>query len=245
MKAPATLAVLAALALSTANTGWPAPVDAAPAGRTKTARPADPGVAALIAAQKNIAWLTADFTLTIGGAGENGSDFIARGKVWLASGRRYRVEYTSPESQVLVSDGRQRWLYLKKINQVQLQALPANGNPQEFFLEIGGGLPDLIRRCRVRVERPKNQQTPGRVFELTPLEGQDLQFAQAKIRVQGKKLLPQRVDIQAARPVTVEFQAVTAYSRADLKKKPGTAVPEEKFTFTPPPGAEVIENLWQ
>lgn len=195
----------------------------------------------LATAQKCIADITGEFALTVRGAGRDGGDMKARGRVWLASGRRYRVEYTEPEAQLLVSNGKQRWLYMKKINQVQIQELPPAGNPSELFLELGGGLPVLISRCLVR-RLP--DEAGARVYELTPRAGEDLQFQRARLHLTGDKLLPKRVDVDAARQVSVEFTDVSAHTRAEVEARPQTGLPASLFTFTPPEGAEVIEPLW-
>jgi outer membrane lipoprotein-sorting protein len=194
----------------------------------------------IITAQERLAEVAADFKLTVAGAARGAADLVAEGQVWLASGRRYRVQYRKPEVQVLVSDGRQRWLYLKKINQVQIQPLPPAGNPSEFFLELGGGLPALVTRCHVR-RLPEDGG--ARVYELTPRPGSELQFQTARLWLAGDNLLPRRVEVKAARRVRVDFTRVTAHTRKNVAAHPDLALDPDTFLFTPPQGAEVIEPL--
>jgi len=195
----------------------------------------------LVAAQKQIADLTANFSLTVPGAGKDGGDLQARGEIWLASGRRYRVEYSQPEAQILVSDGKQRWLYLKKINQVQVQRLPPAGNPGELFLELGGGLPSLIARCQVQ---RLDDEDGLRVYELVQRPGEPFQFRRARLWLTGDLLLPKRVEVEAARRMRVEFSQVSVHTQEALKQDPKVGVSPKQFTFTCPEGAEVIEPLW-
>ncbi len=198
----------------------------------------------LVEAQQAIGDLQADFSLTIAGAAAGHQDLQAGGKLWLAPGRRYRVEYTRPETQLLVSNGSQRWLYLKKINQVQKQALPPEGSPSEFFLELGGGLATWLDRCQVSAIRVPGQSQDEHVFELVPRPGQDLSFTRARLWLSGKQLLPRRVVVEAARRVTAEFSRVRVHTRRQLKRDPAAGLPASLFAFTPPPDAEVIEPLW-
>lgn len=187
-------------------------------------------------AQQAIKNLTADFSFKIIGAARPEHDFTAQGKVWMASGRRYRVQYEQPERQVLVSDGTKRWLYLEKINQVQLQALPSDTAPNDIFLELGGGLPKLISQCRVkRLAKDSAGKNGVRQYELIPREGEGLGFTRVILWLEGKDLLPRRVEIEAARRVRVEFKNVK------INYKP---VSSSLFNFTPPAGAEVIEMFW-
>jgi|GEM_PF-5431108 len=222
-----------------------APVKAAkplPAGKQTPAEE-------LSAAQKAIGDLTADFTLTISGAGQGGQDVNAQGKVWLASGRRYRVQYFQPERQLLVSDGTKRWLYLEKINQVQIQALPASGDANEFFLELGGGLPALVERCLVtRLAAPKKDShgkaEPGPAYALVPKPGSGLNFQQARIWLSAEDQLPRRVVVEAGHRVEARFKNVAVHSQKDLLQDPDAGLPATLFTFAPPKDAEVIEMLW-
>ncbi len=188
------------------------------------------------AAQRAIKDLSADFSFKIIGAARQGQDFAAQGKVWMASGRRYRVQYEQPERQLLVSDGTKRWLYLEKINQVQIQALPLAPDPNDIFLELGGGLPKLILQCRVKRLATDAPEKKGiRQYELIPREGEDLGFTRVLLWLEGKNLLPRRVEIEAARYVQVEFKNVK------INHKP---TPVSLFNFTPPAKAEVIEMFW-
>lgn len=220
----------------------PTPTPAGPPVVTPAPAQAATGSAAaeLARAQKEIANLTAEFTLFISGSGPKGRDLEAHGRVWLGPGRRYRVEYDRPEEQVLVSDGTRRWLYLKKIAQVQVQPLPPPGSASELFLELGGGLPSLLERCRVEWLADAGDQ---RTYVLTPRPNSGLDFSRARLRVAGPRLLPQRVEVEAARRIEVEFTGLVAHTHEEAARTPGATVPAERFRFTPPPGAEVIEPL--
>jgi outer membrane lipoprotein-sorting protein len=196
---------------------------------------------ALMEAQQGIGDLTANFALIIAGAGKNGDDFTAQGKMWLTTGRQYAVQYEQPERQRLVSNGAKRWLYLEKINQVQIQSLPPAGNPNDFFLELGGGLPALIKQCDVTLFAVEKSMPGVSGYTLIPRPGVPLSFSQAQLWVKGKYLVPVRVVVQAARQVRVEFSDVKIHTLEELVRDPGKGVPTSTFRFEPPKDAEVIE----
>ncbi len=251
------LVLLSALAVLIAGTGGgkkpappPTPVatvaepaPTVPAVQKAKATPTPAGTAAerLRGAQEKIGDLTADFALTISGAARGGQDLIAQGKIWLASGRRYAVEYQEPEPQSLVSDGTRRWLHLKKINQVQIQSLPPAGSPNDLFLELGGGLITLLSSCQVTSipALPDKPETVG--FELTPRAGTNLAFKKARLWLGGKEQYPVRVVVEAARQVRADFRNVSVHTMQELIQDPEQGLPASVFTFTPPPDAEVIE----
>lgn len=192
-------------------------------------------------AQEAIGDLTADFTLIIAGAAKDGGDFTAQGKMWLTTGRRYAVQYEEPERQRLISNGKKRWLCLEKINQVQIQSLPPAGNPTDFFLELGGGLPALIKQCQVKRFKVNNGRSDTFGFELVPLAGTNPGFQKVQLWLQGKQLLPLRVVVAAARQVRVEFRKVSIHTVQELLRDPEKGVPASRFTFEPPADAEVIQ----
>ncbi|MCD4813232.1 outer-membrane lipoprotein carrier protein LolA [bacterium] len=197
--------------------------------------------ARLAAAQEALAELTADFALVVPKAGKDGATFTAQGKMWVAAGRRYIVAYEQPEKQRLVSNGSKRWLYLEKINQVQIQSLPPAGNPNEFFLELGGGLPALIKQCDVQ-ELPKDRKHPEwEGFVLIPKSGTSLGFSQVKMWLAGKQLLPRRVVVMSQRKVRVDFSNVKVHTLDELLREPEKGLDAGLFTFEIPQGAEVIE----
>jgi outer membrane lipoprotein-sorting protein len=153
------------------------------------------------------------------------------------------VQYTQPERQLLVSDGKQRWLYLEKINQVQIQALPPAGDANEFFLELGGGLPALVARCQVKrlaAEETKEQ----RAYQLTPRPNESLQFQQVKIWISRADQLPRRVVVEAERRVEARFKNISIHTLKQLSQAPDKGLPPSRFTFQAPKDAEVIEMLW-
>lgn len=215
------------------------PAFSAPPGDTP-ARPENSEARRWMESQNEIGEMRADFFLTVEKAGPDGQDWTGAGKIWLAAGRKYRVNYEKPEPQILVSNGAQRWLYLKKINQVQVQSLPPEGNPAEFFLELGGGLAGWLARCQT--ERLSALEKPGwRVFALTPRPGKELGFTQVRLWVRGRERVPRRVEVDSERRVRIEFKRLEVFTRFDLKWRPGLGVPKDWFTFSAPPGAEVIE----
>lgn len=204
---------------------------ALPSGRSLTA-----AEQSLARAQDNINFYHARFEIKVVDHQQKQTILDAAGQVWLANDRRYRVHYDRPEQQVLVSNGKKRWLFLPKINQVQVQAMPPEGNPTEFFLELGGGLSRLLQSCRATVR----QEDERFIYTLRPLSGQQLGFNQAIIWTKGKDKLPVKLVVEAERQITVLFTPI----QVKLGKQQMTKTEEEKFHFIAPKDAEMIEMFW-
>jgi outer membrane lipoprotein carrier protein len=157
----------------------------------------------------------------------------AGGEVWLANKRRYRVQYQQPQKQLLVSNGRRRWLYLQAINQVQLQALPPEGNPTEFFLELGGGLARLVKHARV------THRKEGMLDVYTLVPGAGSLYQKAVLWTKGKNKLPVKLVVLAERRVQVTFRI----KQVKLTEQKLTPAETGLFNFQIPKDAEVIEML--
>ncbi len=190
---------------------------------------------ALTRAQSRLLFIQADFKMTVDDAKTAKPFLNASGEVWLANERRYRVQYQTPQRQLLVSNGHQRWLYLQAINQVQLQALPPQGNPTEFFLELGGGLARLVKHARVTRRQEGNLE----VYTLIPESGQDSLYKKAVLWTKGKNSLPVKLMVLAERRVQVSFEL----KQVKLAGENLTASEKALFQFQIPKDAEVIEML--
>lgn len=201
----------------------------------KKEEPVAPQAKALARAQERINFFTATFKLVVKEKDSNKVQLDADGKLWLAGNRRYRVDYEQPQKQTLVSNGKKRWLYLKAINQVQVQSMPPEGNPAEFFLELGGGLSRLLKHCDVKVEAKKDYE----LYTLTPRDGKS-GFDQARIWTNGKDKLPYRLEVDAEKIVTVKFSSI----QTKLDEQKMNEQESARFEFIFPKDAEVIEMLW-
>lgn len=252
------LAVMTPLAQANGNrapepaTAVPSPgsgaTPAASMTTTPTPTPVTPAAvsagADLAAAQRALGDLSAEFELQVARAGQGSAAFSASGKLWLASQRRYRVQYLRPERQLLVSNGKQRWLYLEAIRQVQVQTLPPAGDPNEFFLELGGGLANLITECTVD-RLPASLEQPQRTgYQLVPLASSRLAFQRAEVWVEGPEAVPRYVVVEAARRVEVRLRPLKVHLARELVEHPEVGLTASWFEYAPPPGAEVIEMMW-
>jgi outer membrane lipoprotein carrier protein len=172
--------------------------------------------------------LTADFTEIYQGSGMERTE---SGTLWLKKPGKMRWEYRSPEEKLFLSDGHDGWLYLpteKQVRKSSMKKLDDIRSPLAFLLgktklekELAGlsFAPDLqtwhpddviLRGIPRGMEETLRQV----VLEITP------DHAIARILLYGTD------------------DSITEYRFSNHKEN--VAVPDAKFRFSPPAGAEVI-----
>lgn len=169
---------------------------------------------------------SADFTQTV-----YDSDSVAlqesAGRVELMRPGRFRWTYTQPNSQLIVADGLTLWVYDEDISQVTAQ-------PQETTL---GSAPIGLLSGQKTLESEFTITELGvenglQWFELIPLL-RDTDFHTVYIALDENGL--------NAMELRDNFDQATQIKFADFKMN--VNLPEDRFTFTPPEGADVVGEL--
>lgn len=179
--------------------------------------------AALLDFSASMYSFSADFTQTV-----YDSDSIALqesvGSVELMRPGRFRWTYTEPNSQVIVADGATLWVYDEDIKQVTAQ-------PQATTL---GSAPIGLLSGQRSIEAEFTINELGienglQWFELEPLV-QDTDFNAVYIALDENGL--------HAMELRDNFDQATQIKFSNFKKN--VTLPAERFTFTPPEGADVV-----
>ena len=138
---------------------------------------------------------------------------------------RFRFVYAKPFEQTIVADGQRVWMHDPELNQVSVRKLTQALGATPAALLAGGNL-DLD-------------------FELSAQPSKDgLEWAQATPRQRDGTIQTMRVGFRgrelAALEILDHFGQRSLLQFPDFKAN--AAVPPEQFRFTPPPGADLIEQ---
>jgi outer membrane lipoprotein carrier protein len=139
---------------------------------------------------------------------------------------RFRWSYTKPYEQLLVADGEKLSIYDKDLNQVTVRKLgDALGSTPAAILF---GTSDLDRTFEL-----KDAGTRDGIawLEATPKE-RDSQFQKIAIGFRAGELAAMELHDALGQTTTLEF--------ANVKRNP--PVDGSTFAFTPPKGADVVQN---
>jgi outer membrane lipoprotein carrier protein len=138
---------------------------------------------------------------------------------------RFRFVYAKPFEQTIVSDGQKVWLHDPELNQVTVRRLTQALGATPAALLAGGSL--------------------DQDFELAAQPSRDgLDWAQATPRQRDGTIQTMRLGFRgkdlAALEILDHFGQRSVLQFPDFRAN--ASVPPEQFRFTPPPGADLIEQ---
>ncbi|HKX43538.1 MAG TPA: outer membrane lipoprotein chaperone LolA [Burkholderiaceae bacterium] len=138
---------------------------------------------------------------------------------------RFRFAYAKPFEQTIVADGQKVWIYDADLNQASSRKITAALGATPAALLAGGSLDSD--------------------FELAALPNKDgMSWAQATPKAKDGAFKSVQVGFRGKELAAIEV--VDSFGQRSLLQfnnfAPGAAIPPETFRFTPPAGADVIEQ---
>lgn len=156
----------------------------------------------------------------------------SRGRIYHRRPDRFLMDFSDPEGDVIVADGRYLWMYYPSTDarQVLRTTLDGAGGSVDLQREF---LYDATSRYSARhLGAETVGGRPADVLRLTPREPS--QYRQVKIWVDRGDSMVRRFEI------VEQNGSVRRLELSDLA--PNVALGDELFTFEPPPGAEVFDS---
>ena len=138
---------------------------------------------------------------------------------------RFRFEYEKPFEQLIVADGQKVWLHDPDLNQVTVRPMSQALGATPAALLAGGSLEKDFNL------KPMGDRDGLQWAEAVPRE-KDSQFQSVRVGFRGGEL--------AALEILDNFGQKSLLSFSQVQSN--AAVPAEHFRFTPPKGADVLEQ---
>jgi outer membrane lipoprotein carrier protein len=139
---------------------------------------------------------------------------------------RFRWDYTTPYARTIVADGERLWLYEADLQQVTVRRLSAGlGDTPAALLT---GQDDFLKRFSVK----RTYQADGLAWTVLRPHASDTDFAELRLGFRDQLLRALELDDRLGQRTRIDFQS----------PRVNTAVPADTFRFTPPPGADVIDD---
>lgn len=159
----------------------------------------------------------------------DGRVLTAGGKIAYRKPGQMRWEYAPPNEQLLVTDGTTVWLFDPLLENVTVEPLEGltEGTPLKFLLGAGSLTADFTCRA-VTLAPPQDGLAYLELVAKAPIP--TLAFIQLGVR-------PATARLESFRMVDTQGNQRTVRL---LNLKPNVTFPPEHFTFTIPPGMEVI-----
>ncbi|MCM5678863.1 outer membrane lipoprotein chaperone LolA [Schlegelella sp. S2-27] len=138
---------------------------------------------------------------------------------------RFRFEYDKPFEQLIVADGQKVWLYDPDLNQVTVRPMSQALGATPAALLAGGAL-EKDFQLKAMADRDGLQWA-----EAVPRE-KDSQFQSVRVGFRGGALAALEILDNFGQKSLLNFSQVQS----------NAAVPADDFRFTPPQGADVLEQ---
>lgn len=166
----------------------------------------------------------AAFTQTVTSA-DGARKRVSSGSFEFARPNRFRFQYTRPFEQLIVADGEKVWIFDADLNQA---------SSRRVAQALGSTPAALLAGAALEPE-----------FSLSALpSAAGLDWALATPRAKDGPFQSMRVGFRAGELAAVEVtDSFGQVSRLDFSRfAPNAVVAEQRFRFTPPPGADVVEQ---
>lgn len=158
---------------------------------------------------------------------------------------KFRFAYAGPTEQLIVGDGKQVWLYDADLNQVTVRPMNAMVGATPAALLAGGSLDKDFTLQNVSV----SASSPGAV-SATPASSQAtsslLEWVEALPRHKEGQFQSVRVGFNKANGQLAALEILDSFgqrSRLDFAQfESKVALPATRFQFTPPSGADVLNQ---
>jgi outer membrane lipoprotein carrier protein len=138
---------------------------------------------------------------------------------------RFRFAYTRPYEQLIVGDGQKVWIFDADLNQASSRKFSqALGNTPAALL-AGGALDNDF-------DLSKQPSKDGLDWVLATPKTKDGSFQSMSVGFRGKELVSVDILDSFGQRSVLQFSGFV----------PNAALPNERFQFKPPPGADVIEQ---
>lgn len=152
-----------------------------------------------------------------------------------------RWNYTSPDTQVVISDGETIWMYFEKLNQMIISAVDkAQADILFSFFSAAEPLDSLftILPPHLEMDLPAEPSPELQILQLQPLD-KDSQIKNIHIWI-GSDALIRRIELvdNFDTRTTINFSNI----KIDLLAHADRQDIEDRFTFTPPEGTEIIRQ---
>jgi len=159
-----------------------------------------------------------------------------KGLAYIVKPDKFKVIYSEPTEQHLISDGKTVWVYTPVLSQVIKQDVEQMSFNSKFYIDFESSIAYFSKRSKSTLTVSENFYT----IKMIPIKKQEMAFDELTVKVNKETLFPESMKMKyEAMIVESVFSNIKKYSaeKADL-------LPEFKdsaFVFKAPEGIDVIE----
>ena len=159
-----------------------------------------------------------------------------KGRVGIKKKDKFKVHYTDPTEQFLVSNGKTMWVYTPGLKQVIKQAAKDAALDTNFYIEIENSIEYFVNNSRTTLEETETEY----ILTMIPKDRKKLDFEEITVKIQKADLVPEYMSMKYEGSVSeVTFLNVKNYTAEEAALV--DELSDKNFEFKTPDGVEEIE----
>jgi len=191
-------------------------------------------IARVRTAQKTRRAIKCDMTMITSYTDANTTQEI-KGNILIRKPGRFRVNYTEPQKQLLISNGRMLWVYTPIMNQVIKQDIKSAKLDTRFYIEFETSIDYYAKKSSCTLSEDENNY----ILTMVPKKG-EAEFDGITAVIEKTTLIPVSMKMKfESTVVEVRFFNIVTYTAGEIAGIPELAV--SRFNFKTPKGVEEIE----
>jgi len=166
-----------------------------------------------------------------------GEPQVIKGDAVIKKKDKFRVHYTEPNEQIMISDGKTIYVYTPSLNQAIKQSVASANANTKFYTDFSSSLNHYVKNSSTEVTEDDSSYT----FSMVPENKKELDYDSIAVKVSKKDLMPYSMTMKVQGTVSeVEFSETVNYTADEAADNADLA--DKNFEFKAPDGVEVIDS---
>jgi outer membrane lipoprotein carrier protein len=161
---------------------------------------------------------------------------VAKGAEIIEKKDKFRVHYTEPTEQIMVSDGKTIWIYTPELKQVMKQSMEGADMNAKVFTDMGNSIARYVKNSKTTLTSDDNTYS----LDMVPLKDSGLNYEEVTAKIDKKSMEPVYLSMKYdGALMEVTFEDTVNYTKAQAAKEPSLS--SKNFSFKAPEGTEEID----
>src|ERR1035437_2667108 len=161
---------------------------------------------------------------------------IVKGTAVIKKKDKFRVHYTEPQEQFIISNGKTIWVYTPAMQQVIQQTVKSANVDVKLYTDMGNSIAHFARHSKAALTEDDMSYN----LVMLPEKDKNIMYDEITARIDKKTLVPVFMGFKYEGAATeVTFTDIVNYTEAEAKNAPELA--DKNFTFIKPADVEEIE----
>jgi|DewCreStandDraft_4_1066084.scaffolds.fasta_scaffold05171_4 outer membrane lipoprotein carrier protein len=161
---------------------------------------------------------------------------VVKGRVIIKKNDKFRIRYTEPTEQLIISNGKTIWIYTPELKQVIKQSAEESQMGTNFYVELESSIEYYVNQSKTYISEDEKNYT----LVMYPKDKKVINFDKLLVKINKEKMVPEYMGMVYQSTTThVYFNNVRNYSSQqalNIKE-----LNDESFEFVVPEGVEEID----